>query len=419
MVSYQKFTLENGLRVLVHEDHNTAMACVNILYDVGARDESPEQTGFAHLFEHLMFGGSINIPNFDTELQKVGGENNAFTSNDITNYYITLPSSNLETALWLESDRMLSLAFSPQSLEVQRNVVSEEFKQRYLNQPYGDAWLKLRPLAYKVHPYRWATIGKELKHIEDATMEDVKAFFKLHYNPQSAIMVISGDVYFDSVKSLVQKWFADIDPGQKYNRQLPQEPIQMELRRETAFAAVPLDALYMAFHGPARLEDGYFAMDLLSDILSRGSSSRLYRRLVKEEQLFSELNAYVMGSIDNNLFVIEGKPSEGISLEEAERAVWGELDVLKKELVSDAELEKVKNKIESTNVFAELSILDKAMNLAFHELLGDADGINTEVSKYLAVTAQEVQEQAKNIFNPENVSILMYKAQEEEVRHVG
>jgi len=419
MVSYQKFTLENGLRVLVHEDHNTAMACVNILYDVGARDESPEQTGFAHLFEHLMFGGSVNIPSFDTELQKVGGENNAFTSNDITNYYITLPSSNLETALWLESDRMLSLAFSPQSLEVQRNVVSEEFKQRYLNQPYGDAWLKLRPLAYKVHPYRWATIGKELKHIEDATMEDVKAFFKLHYNPQSAIMVVSGDVHYEEVKSLVQKWFGDIDPGQKYNRQLPQEPIQKELRRETAFAPVPLDALYMAFHGPARLEDGYFAMDLLSDILSRGSSSRLYRRLVKEERLFSELNAYVMGSIDNNLFVIEGKPSEGISLEEAERAVWGELDLLKKELVSNTELEKVKNKIESTNVFAELSILDKAMNLAFHELLGDADGINTEVSKYLAVTAQEVQVQAQAIFNPENASVLMYKAQEEEIRHVG
>ncbi|CAM3666423.1 M16 family metallopeptidase [Sphingobacterium prati] len=419
MVSYQKFTLENGLRVLVHEDHNTAMACVNILYDVGARDESPEQTGFAHLFEHLMFGGSVNIPSFDTELQKVGGENNAFTSNDITNYYITLPSSNLETALWLESDRMLSLAFSPQSLEVQRNVVSEEFKQRYLNQPYGDAWLKLRPLAYKVHPYRWATIGKELKHIEDATMEDVKAFFKLHYNPQSAIMVIAGDVHYEDVKSLVQKWFGDIDPGQKYIRQLPQEPIQKELRRETIFAPVPLDALYMTFHGPARLEEGYFAMDLLSDILSRGSSSRLYRRLVKEEQLFSELNAYVMGSIDNNLFVIEGKPSEGISLEEAENAVWAELDLLKKELVSNAELEKVKNKMESTNVFAELSILDKAMNLAFHELLGDADGINTEVSKYLAVTAEQVRQQAQAIFNRENASILMYKAQEEEIRHVG
>lgn len=413
MVSYQKFTLDNGLRVLVHEDHNTAMACVNILYDVGARDESPEQTGFAHLFEHLMFGGSINIPNFDTELQKVGGENNAFTSNDITNYYITLPSSNLETALWLESDRMLSLAFSPQSLEVQRNVVCEEFKQRYLNQPYGDVWLKLRPLAYKVHPYRWATIGKELKHIEDATMEDVKAFFALHYNPQSAILVIAGDVWFDEVKKLVQKWFGDIPRGRQYHRQLPKEPKQTELRRETTYAPVPLDALYMAFHGPARLDEGYFAMDLLSDILSRGSSSRLYRRLVKEEQLFSEINAYVMGSIDSNLFVIEGKPSAGISLEEAERAVWAELELLKRELVPNVELEKVKNKIESTNVFAELSILDKAMNLAFHELLGDANGINTEVSRYLAVTAEEVQQQAKLIFNPENVSILMYKAQEE------
>lgn len=419
MVSYQKFTLENGLRVLVHEDHNTAMACVNILYDVGARDESPEQTGFAHLFEHLMFGGSINIPNFDTELQKVGGENNAFTSNDITNYYITLPSSNLETAFWLESDRMLSLAFSPQSLEVQRNVVSEEFKQRYLNQPYGDAWLKLRPLAYKVHPYRWATIGKELKHIEEATMDDVKAFFKLHYNPQSAILVVSGDVSLEDVRTLSQKWFGDIDAGQKYNRNVPQEPVQTELRRETAWAEVPLDALYMAFHGPARLENGYFAMDLLSDILSRGSSSRLYRRLVKEEQIFSELNAYVMGSIDRNLFVIEGRPSEGISLEEAERAVWGELELLKTELVSDVELEKVKNKIESTNVFAELSILDKAMNLAYHELLGDANGINTEVSRYLLVTAEEVQQQAREIFRPENVSILMYKSKEEEAAYVG
>ncbi|MDM1296374.1 insulinase family protein [Sphingobacterium sp. N143] len=419
MVSYQKFTLENGLRVLVHEDHNTAMACVNILYDVGARDESPEQTGFAHLFEHLMFGGSEHIPNFDTELQKVGGENNAFTSNDITNYYITLPSSNLETALWLESDRMLNLAFSPQSLEVQRNVVSEEFKQRYLNQPYGDVWLKLRPLAYKVHPYRWATIGKELKHIEDATMEDVKAFFKLHYNPQNAILVIAGDVHLEEVKLLVQKWFGDIVPGKKYERQLPQEPTQRELRREIVWAEVPLDALYMTFHGPARLEDGYFAMDLLSDILSRGSSSRLYRRLVKEEQLFSEINAYVMGSIDNNLFVIEGKPSDGVSLEEAERAVWAELDLLKFELIPDMELEKVKNKIESTNVFAELSILDKAMNLAYHELLGDANGINTEVSKYLSLTAEELQLQAQAIFNPENASILMYKSRGEEAVHVG
>src|SRR5882762_10287024 len=202
MVKFNKFTLDNGLRVIVHEDNTTPMAVLNILYDVGARDEDPEQTGFAHLFEHLMFGGSVNIPHYDEPLQRVGGENNAFTSNDITNYYITLPAANIETAFWLESDRMLSLAFSEKSLEVQRNVVIEEFKQRYLNQPYGDVWLKLRPLAYKVHPYQWATIGKEISHIENATMDDVKGFFFKHYLPPNAILVVAGNVTVDQVKSL-------------------------------------------------------------------------------------------------------------------------------------------------------------------------------------------------------------------------
>ncbi|UIR57509.1 insulinase family protein [Sphingobacterium sp. SRCM116780] len=412
MVSYQKFVLKNGLRVLVHEDNNTAMACVNILYDVGARDESPDQTGFAHLFEHLMFGGSVHIPDYDTPLQRVGGENNAFTSNDITNYYITLPSSNLETALWLESDRMLSLSFSEQSLETQRSVVCEEFKQRYLNQPYGDVWLKMRPLAYQVHPYRWATIGKELKHIEDAKMEDVKAFFKKHYTPQNAIMVIAGDVKFDSIKTLVEKWFSDIPAGNKYVRNLPQEPKQHAQRREILEAEVPLDALFMSFHAPARLDKSYHAMDLASDLLSRGSSSRLYRRLVKEQELFSEINAYVMGSIDPNLFIIEGKPSEGVSLSQAEEAIWKELEFLKVTQATREELEKVKNKIESTNVFAELSILDKAMNLAYYELLGDANGLNTETDKYLAVAAEDIQKQAQEIFTKENSSILYYKAKE-------
>lgn len=412
MVSYQKFELENGLRVLVHEDNNTAMACVNILYDVGARDESPDQTGFAHLFEHLMFGGSVHIPDYDTPLQRVGGENNAFTSNDITNYYITLPSSNLETALWLESDRMLSLSFSQQSLETQRSVVSEEFKQRYLNQPYGDVWLKLRPLAYQVHPYRWATIGKELKHIEDAKMEDVKAFFKKHYTPQNAIMVIAGDVQFEEIKKLVSKWFADIPAGNKYHRNIPQEPKQLSERRETVVADVPLDALFMSFHAPARMDENYHAMDLVSDLLSRGSSSRLYRRLVKEQELFSEINAYVMGSIDPNLFLIEGKPSNGITLEEAEAAIWKELDILKSIEVPAEELEKVKNKIESTHVFAELSILDKAMNLAYYELLGDANELNHETAKYLAVQPEAIQQQAREIFRKENATILYYKAKE-------
>jgi len=417
MIQFKRFKLDNGLTVLVHEDHNTAMAVVNILYKVGARDESPEQTGFAHLFEHLMFGGSVNIPNYDGPLQQVGGENNAFTSNDITNYYISLPANNLETAFWLESDRMLSLAFSEQSLEVQRQVVCEEFKQRYLNQPYGDVWLKLRPLAYKVHPYRWATIGKELKHIEDATMADVKAFFKKYYTPQNAIMVVAGDVDFATVKVFAEKWFAGIPAGESFARNLPAEPEQTEARREDVEADVPVSSLYLAFHGPDRLSDDYQRMDLLSDILSRGSSSRLYRSLVKQQKLFTDINAYVLGSIDANLFVVEGKPVEGVSLEEAENAIWRELETMKGTLVEERELQKVKNKIESTLLFAELSILDKAMNLAFYEMLGKAEDYNTEVEKYQKITAEELQHIASALFRKENSSTLVYKTKG--VEHVG
>lgn len=414
MINFNRFKLDNGLTVLVHEDHTTAMAVVNILYKVGARDESPEQTGFAHLFEHLMFGGSVNIPNYDAPLQSVGGENNAFTSNDITNYYITLPSDNLETAFWLESDRMLSLAFSEQSLEVQRQVVCEEFKQRYLNQPYGDVYLKLRPLAYKVHPYRWATIGKELQHIEDAKMEDVKAFFHKFYTPQNAIMVVAGDVTLEEVKALSEKWFADIPAGNAYGRNLPQEPKQEEARQEIVEADVPVDAIYIAFHGVERLSPDYYTTDLISDLLSRGSSSRLYRSLVKENQLFSEINAYMMGSIDTNMFVVEGKPLAGVSLEEAEQHIWKELEKIKSEKVEESELQKVKNKVESTMLFAELSILDKAMNLAFFEMLSQAEDYNQEVAKYAAVTADDVQRVAKELFSRENSSTLFYKSKEKE-----
>ena len=414
MINFNRFKLDNGLTVLVHEDHTTAMAVVNILYKVGARDESPDQTGFAHLFEHLMFGGSVNIPNYDAPLQSVGGENNAFTSNDITNYYITLPSDNLETAFWLESDRMLSLAFSDQSLEVQRQVVCEEFKQRYLNQPYGDVYLKLRPLAYKVHPYRWATIGKELKHIEDAKMEDVKAFFHKFYTPQNAIMVVAGDVTLEEVKALSEKWFADIPAGNAYERNLPQEPKQEEARQEIVEADVPVDAIYIAFHGVERLSPDYYTTDLISDLLSRGSSSRLYRSLVKENQHFSEINAYMMGSIDTNMFVVEGKPLAGVPLVEAEQHIWKELEKIKSEKVEESELQKVKNKVESTMLFAELSILDKAMNLAFFEMLSQAEDYNQEVAKYAAVTAEDVQRVAKELFSKENSSTLFYKSKEKE-----
>ncbi len=410
MVSFERFTLANGLKVLVHEDPTTPMAVVNILYDVGARDEHPDQTGFAHLFEHLMFGGSVNIPSYDEPLQRVGGENNAFTSNDITNYYITLPAVNLETAFWLESDRMLSLAFSEKSLEVQRNVVCEEFKQRYLNQPYGDVWLKLRPMAYKQHPYQWATIGKSLDHIENAKIEDVKAFFTRHYNPSNAIMVVGGDVRTGEVKQLAEKWFGNIPSGRKLPRMLPIEDDQNEERKEVVRANVPLNALYKVFHMPSRTEAGYYAADLISDILSRGNSSRLFRNLLKDKKLFSEINAYLTGSLDAGLFVVEGKPLPDVSMEQAEAAIWEELDRICNEPVPEAELIKVKNKMESTMVFSEMSLLDKAMNLAYFELLGDAEFLNSETQKYLDVTSEQIKAQAKKIFRKENSSTLHYLA---------
>ena len=418
MVKFKRFTLDNGLRVIVHEDHTTPMAVLNILYDVGARDENPEQTGFAHLFEHLMFGGSVNIPSYDEPLQRVGGENNAFTSNDITNYYITLPSANLETAFWLESDRMLSLAFSKKSLEVQRNVVIEEFKQRYLNQPYGDVWLKLRPLVYKKHPYRWATIGEKIEHIEDAKIEDVKAFFKKHYNPQNAIMVIGGDVTLAQVKELSEKWFAPIPAGEKYHRNLPQEPKQHDERRETVIAKVPLNDVYIAFQMEGRLDPSYYATELMSDILSRGHSSRLYKSLVKEKQIFSEVHAYISGSLDTGMFVFEGKPLENISIEQAEAAIWEQLEILKSGEIPADELTKVKNKTESTIIFSEMSLLEKGMNLAWNELLGDADLINHETEKYLAVTAADIKEQANKLFRRDNSSTLIYLAEKSESAEV-
>jgi zinc protease len=408
MVDFHRFNLANGLRVLVHEDDTTPMAVLNILYDVGSRDEEQDKTGFAHLFEHLMFGGSVNVPSYDEPLQRVGGENNAFTSNDITNYYITMPAVNLETAFWLESDRMLSLAFSEKSLETQRNVVCEEFKQRYLNQPYGDVWLKLRPLAYKTHPYQWATIGQDLKQIEDAKMEDVKAFFKKHYNPQNAIMVVGGNVKTADVKALAEKWFEPIPAGEKYHRSLPKESPQTAARRESVHAEVPLNAIYMAFKMPARLDPEYQAYDLMADVLSQGQSSRLYNSLLKEQQLFSDIHAYITSSIDEGLFVIEGKLVQGVPVGTAEEAIWTELKKMIHQEVSDHELTKVKNKSESIMVFAEMSLLDKAMNLAYYELLGNAEELNTEIDKYLSVTPQRIMQAAKATFAEEQCSILYY-----------
>jgi hypothetical protein len=408
MIHFDSYTLENGLRVLVHEDKSTPMAVVNVLYDVGAKDENPENTGFAHLFEHLMFGGSKNIPTYDEPLQVAGGENNAFTTNDLTNYYCQLPAENLETAFWLESDRMLSLAFSKKSLEVQRKVVCEEFKEHYINKPYGDVWHKMRNMAYTTHPYKWMTIGASLKHVEDATLEDVKEFFFKHYTPCNAILVVAGNVDKDNVLQLAQKWFGPIPAGTKYNRNLPVEPTQTSPRYLEVKSNVPLDALYKCWHIYPRMDDRYYATDLISDILSGGGSSRLFQSLVKEKQLFSNIDCYHFGSTDAGLMTIEGKLVKGIDMKVAEAAVLEELIKIQSEGISVSELEKVKNKAESAMAFEDMSVMNRASSIAMYELLGDANLMNTELTKYQTVTAEQIKEQCNVVFNENNCSTLYY-----------
>ena len=408
MIQFEKFTLTNGLRVIVHQDLSTPMAVMDIMYDVGARDEDPNRTGFAHLFEHLMFGGSVNIPSYDEPLQMAGGENNAYTTNDLTNYYIQLPAENLETAFWLESDRMLSLAFGDKSLETQRKVVCEEFKEHYLTKPYGDVWHKMRELAYKQHPYRWMTIGKELSHIENAQLEDVKAFFFKHYRPVNAVLVVAGNVTVEKVKALAEKWFGDIPSGERYKRNLPQEPEQTEARKLEIKANVPLDALYKTWHIKNRLDRKYYITDLLTDILSGGGSSRLYQSLVKEKQLFSNIECYHFGSTENGLLSIEGKLVKGVKIEDAEKAVEQELDKMKTELVPEAELQKVKNKTESMIAFEDMSVMNRANSLAYYETLGDAAWMNYELQKYGTVSSEDILQESRNIFRAENSNTIYY-----------
>ena len=408
MIQYEKFTLNNGLRVLVHKDKSTPMAVVNVIYDVGAKDENPNKTGFAHLFEHLMFGGSINIPSYDEPLQVAGGENNAFTTNDLTNYYCQLPAENIETAFWLESDRMLNLAFDVKSLDVQRKVVSEEFKEHYINKPYGDVWHKLRELAYSRHPYRWMTIGKELKHVEDATLLDVKDFFFKHYTPINAVLVVAGNVTTDAVKLLAEKWFGPIPSGAKYQRNLPVEPVQTAPKFIEIKANVPIDALYKCWHICSRLDNRYYVTDLITEILSGGGSSRLFQALVKEKQLFSNIDCSHSGSTDAGLLSIEGKLVKGVSMKDAETALMEEIYTLQQKGISEKELQKVKNKTESMLAFEDMSVMNRATNLAMYELLGDANLINTELDKYQAVTSEELLNESRAIFNENNCNTLYY-----------
>lgn len=410
MLQINRHILNNGLRLVHAQDTSTQMVALNVLYNVGARDENPEHTGFAHLFEHLMFGGSVNIPDYDAPLQLAGGENNAWTNNDITNYYLTVPKQNVETGFWLESDRMLSLDFSERSLEVQRGVVMEEFKQRCLNQPYGDVGHLLRPLAYRVHPYQWPTIGKELSHIANATLEEVKDFFFRFYAPNNAVLAVTGNISFEEAIRLTEKWFGPIPCREVPLRQLPQEPVQTEERRLVVERNVPLDSLFMAFHMCDRADSDYYAFDILSDILSNGRSSRLSQHLVQEKKLFSSIDAYIAGTLDAGLFHISGKPSANVSLEEAEAAVREELNELQSVLIQEQELEKVKNKFESTQIFGNINYLNVATNLAWFELNGQAEDMEKEVERYRAVTADRLNVVAQTAFREENGVVLYYKS---------
>ncbi len=408
MLAFERFELNNGLKVLLHKDPDTEIAAVNILYDVGARDEHPKKTGFAHLFEHLMFGGSQNIPKYDEPLEKVGGENNAFTSNDITNYYLSLPRHNIETAFWLESDRMAALDFSERKLAIQKSVVIEEFKESYLNQPYGDTWAILRKMAYKVHPYQWQTIGKSIKHIKNAQLQDVKDFFYKFYRPDNAILSVAGNLEPHTMMPMIEKWFGDIPAGKKHIRDLPQETAQRKHRRKTVLRDIPFNKIFKAYHSCKRTDKAYYAIDLMSDILSNGKSSRLYNNLVKKKKLFASIDAYITGSLDNNLFVFEGTINNGIDVKDAEKAIEIEIADLCHKKVKEKELLKVKNKVEATLALSLLNVTHKAMLLAINELIDGNTKTLKDIEYYKMVTPDDILNQAQTIFNTNNCSTLHY-----------
>lgn len=408
MIDFQTFKLDNGLTVIINEDHTTQLCAVNVLYKVGARDEIITKTGFAHLFEHLMFGGSANISDFDTELQLAGGTNNAYTSNDLTNYYDIVPVSNIETALWLESDRMLKLDFSEKSLSVQRNVVCEEFKEHYINRPYGDVWHILRKLVYEKHPYQWPTIGLELQHVQDATLTDVENFFYKYYRPNNAILTISGGISADHALTLAKKWFGDIPAGENFARNIPEEPIQQAAKFQHVKKDVPVNVIYKAWKMPGRVEELYYATNLLSDILGLGESSRLQHALKKETKLFTDIAAYITGSIDTGMFIITGKLAEGITYEEAEKGIQQELDKIKQSPVTDVELTRVKNTVEMDMASNKTGVMNKAEILAIAEMLESADLVNTEIDRYLDVDAAAIHAIAQNLLTPEKCSTLYY-----------
>ncbi len=409
MISYEKMVLQNGLTVLMHEDKNTPIASISVLYKVGSRDEHPEKTGFAHLFEHLMFGGSVNIPDYDGVMQRAGGENNAYTNHDYTHFFTTLPAVNIETALWLESDRMLELMLQKEVLDVQKKVVVEEFYETCLNLPYGDVWHELSALNYEKHPYKWPTIGVHPSHIEKANLTDVKKFYNKYYHPGNAILVIAGPISIKRMKELAMKWFSDIPSGKTIKNNYSSEPPKKEARHKQSEAEVPVDAIYMTFPCPARADKAFYAVDLLSDIFSNGPSSRLIHRLTRENKYFNHIDCYVTGDFDPGLIVFEGRPTEKISLKDAEEIISKEINDLKNQLIESAELQKWKNKAESTLVLSEMGIQSKSMNLGFFEALGNADLMNAESDIYQSLTAEEIQQAAQVWLKDDQKSVLTYK----------
>jgi len=409
MIKFKKKILENGLTVICNEDKGTPFVSVNILYKVGSINENKDKTGFAHLFEHLMFSGSKNVNNFDQYVQLAGGESNAFTTNDYTNFYITIPAANIETALWLESDRMLNLTINKKSLDIQKSVVSEEFKQRYLNQPYGDIWLKLKPLAYKKHPYLWPTIGKSIKHIEDATLEDVNEFYNNFYAPNNAILAISGNINEDRAIELVNKWFGDIPRSNYIAPLIPSEPKQTEARKLVVKDNdVPASIIFKIYHMGPRMSQNFYDCDIISDLLSNGQSARLYVNLIQNSKIFSEIDAYVTGDVDPGLFIFRGKLSENSNIEEADLAIESEIHKFINNDISNREIQKIKNKAESKILFSEISYQSKAGNLALFEFMGNVDMVNEEVNFYESTNIFKIKECAKEIFNANNCSTLLY-----------
>lgn len=411
MIKYTKRVLKNGLTILVNRDRASKLAAVNILYKVGARNEADDKTGFAHLFEHLMFRGTESVPDFDYPVVMASGENNAFTNNDYTDFYITLPKENLSTALWLESDRMRNLNITAEVYETEKRVVIEEFKQRYLNQPYGDEQLLLRDLCYKVHPYRWSAIGISPEHIERATLEDVRAFYDKHYRPSQAILSISADLPEEEMLDMAEHYFACIEDVGGDIAPVVKEPVQAEPRRLEVEREVPATDITIAFHMGDRLSRDFFLGDLASDLLAGGESSRLINRLVKKEGLFSSANAYITGSLDEGLFIIKGRLMPSTTEVDAEAALWRELKEIQRGNVSDYEMEKVKNKFEANMLMGEINVMNKAMNLGFYAMIGDLALLNTEADIYRSISREELMSFAERVFTPNNSSTLIYRAQ--------